>query len=130
LNNTAFREVFFKDCKLLGLRFENCNEFLFSVKFENCILNLSSFYKRNIKKTQFKDCSLHEVDFSEADLSNSIFENCDLSMATFDNSNLQKIDFRTAFNYSISPERNRIKQAKFSSQGLSGLLQHHDIIIE
>jgi hypothetical protein len=51
-------------------------------------------------------------------------------MANFDSTNLEKVDLRTAFNYSISPERNRIKKAKFSSQGLVGLLQHHDIIIE
>jgi uncharacterized protein YjbI with pentapeptide repeats len=94
------------------------------------MLNLSSFYKRNIKKTLFKDCSLQEVDFSESDLSHSTFDNCDLSMATFDNSNLEKVDFRAAFNYNISPERNRIKKAKFSSQGLAGLLLHYDIIIE
>lgn len=130
LTKTAFRDVSFKDCKLLGLRFENCNDFLFEVRFENCILNLSSFYKRNSKKTLFNNCSLQEVDFSEADLSGSTFNNCNLSKAIFDNCNLEKVDFRTAFNYSISPERNRIKKAKFSSQGLAGLLQHYDIIID
>jgi uncharacterized protein YjbI with pentapeptide repeats len=58
------------------------------------------------------------------------FDHCDLTKATFDNSNLEKVDFRTAFNYNTSPETNRIKKAKFSSQGLAGLAQHHDIITE
>jgi uncharacterized protein YjbI with pentapeptide repeats len=34
---TAFRNIKFKECKLLGLHFENCNKFLFSVEFENCV---------------------------------------------------------------------------------------------
>ena len=72
---TAFREVKFKGCKLLGLHFEDCNEFLFSVSFEGYQLNLSSFYKRDLRNTEFKDCSIKEVDFTESDLAGSIFEN-------------------------------------------------------
>src|SRR5580704_8255842 len=47
LTKTTLRDITFKDCKLLGLHFQNCNDFLFSVSFDNCILNLSSFYKLN-----------------------------------------------------------------------------------
>jgi hypothetical protein len=43
---------------------------------------------------------------------------------------LEKADFRTAFNYSINPETNRIKKAKFSKEGLNGLLDKYDIEIE
>ena len=50
--------------------------------------------------------------------------------ATFDNSNLEKVDFTTAFNFSIDPEINRIKKAKFSLAGVLGLLNKYDIIIE
>ncbi|MCC6186899.1 MAG: pentapeptide repeat-containing protein, partial [Chitinophagaceae bacterium] len=42
---------------------------------------------------------------------------------------LEKTDFRSAYNYSIHPERNRIKKAKFAQAGLAGLLQHYDIVI-
>jgi len=70
------------------------------------------------------------VDFTECDLTGSIFENCDLTNATFDNTIIEKVDFRTAFNYSINPELNRIKKAKFSIQGISGLLSKYDIDIE
>ena len=31
LANSSFREVKFKDCKLLGLHFEHCNPFLFEL---------------------------------------------------------------------------------------------------
>ena len=83
-----------------------------------------------IKKTVFKTSSLHEVDFAEADLSNSLFDNCDLAHAIFENTNLEKSDFRSSFNYSINPEINKIKKAKFSLNGIAGLLEKYDIDIE
>jgi uncharacterized protein YjbI with pentapeptide repeats len=73
---------------------------------------------------------LNEVDFTESDLTASIFDNCDLNLATFDNSILEKADLRTSYNYSIDPERNRIKKARFSVAGISGLLDKYDIQIE
>lgn len=51
LIKTSFRNIYFKDCKMLGLRFDHCNEFGLSFSFDNCSLNHSSFYKLKIKKT-------------------------------------------------------------------------------
>lgn len=130
LVKTAFKQVRFKDCKLLGLHFENCSPFLFSVEFENCFLQLSSFYGIKMKKTRFSNCNLQEVDFTETDLSGCLFEQCDFLKATFGNTILEKSDLRTSYNYSIDPEVNRIKKAKFSIQGVGGLLDKYDIIIE
>lgn len=127
---TAFQNVKFKDCKMLGLHFQNCNQFLLSLDFEYCTLNLSSFYKLKLKKTSFKNSSLQEVDFSETDMSGSSFENCDLAGAVFDTSNLEKADLRTSYNYSINPELNRIRKAKFSMSGIIGLLDKYDIEVE
>src|SRR4051812_20030209 len=130
LNNTAFRDVTFKDCKLMGLQFANCDHFLFTVTFDNCILKFSSFYKMKLKKLSFIKCNLVEVDFTEANLSASCFDHCDLAKALFDNTVLEKADLRTAFNYSIDPERNKIKKAKFSMTGIAGLLDKYDIEID
>lgn len=128
--DTALKDVQFKDCKMLGIHFEKCSEFLFQVSFENCILNFCSFYKRSLKKTIFRNCSLRETDFTEADLSMAVLDNCDLGLAVFDRSNLEKTDLRTAYNYAIDPSRNRIKKAKFSISGIAGLLHQWDIEIE
>ena len=129
LGNTAIRDSIFKDCKMLGLRFENCNEFGLSFSFEDCILNDSSFYKLKIKKTIFKNCRLHDIDFSEWDLSACVFDKCDLKGAVFNRTTLEKADLRTAFNYSIDPELNRIKKAQFSIPSVIGLLNKYDIKI-
>jgi uncharacterized protein YjbI with pentapeptide repeats len=115
---------------MLGLRFDTCNAFGLSFSFDGCQLNHSSFYKMKIKKTVFKNTQLHEVDFAEADLSNAVFDNCYLTQAVFDHTIIEKADFRTAYNYSINPENNKIKKAKFSIQGISGLLDKYEIDIE
>ena len=130
LGKTAFKDVKFKDCKLLGLHFDHCDEFLFQVDFENCTLNLASFYKVKLKNTRFKNSTLQETDFTEADLSSALFENCDLAKVVFDNTILEKADLRTSYNYSIDPEANKIKKAKFSRAGVAGLLDKYDIEIE
>ncbi len=130
IGNTAFRATKFIGCKLLGMHFENCNDFIFTVDFKDCILNLSSFYKLKLKKIIFNNSILQEVDFTEADLTGSVFDNCDLTGAIFDNTIIEKADFRTSYNYSINPENNRIKKAKFSITGIAGLLDKYDIEVE
>jgi uncharacterized protein YjbI with pentapeptide repeats len=127
LTNTVFRDVHFNNCKMLGLQFEKCNDFLLSVSFCKCALNYSSFYQLKLGKVPFIECKLVEVDFSECNLKNSIFENCDLERAIFENTNIEKADFRSSYNYVINPDINKIKKAKFSLAGLIGLLSKYDI---
>lgn len=127
---TALKEVAFTDCKLLGIHFEQCSQFLFSVYFENSVLNLSSFFGMNLKKARFKICSLQEVDFTQADLSGAIFDQCNLERAVFAGSILEGSDFRTAYHFSIDPEINRMKKARFSTMGIAGLLDKYDLQID
>ena len=73
---------------------------------------------------------LQEADFSESDLSGAQFDNCDMFQSIFDHTILEKADFRTAYNYAIDPENNKIRKAKFSVQNIAGLLTKYDIEIE
>lgn len=130
LLKTGFRSVHFIDCKLLGLHFDHCDVFLFSVSFEKCLLNLSSFYKLKMKKTHFNHCTLYETDFAETDLNSAHFNNCDLAGAIFENTNLENTDFRTAINFTIDPEKNKLRNAYFSLTGLPGLLHRYNLKIE
>ena len=84
----------------------------------------------NLKNTQFTDCNLQETDFTGTDLTGATFDNCDLTRATFDHTILEKADFRSAYNFSINPETNRIRKARFSLAGLVGLLDVYGIEIE
>ncbi len=130
LAKATLRDITFRDCKMLGIRFDNVNQFGLGIAVENCTLNHSSFYQAKLKKTVFRNTSLQEVDFAAAELADAVFDNCDLAFATFDNTNLERADFRTAVNYSIDPELNRVKKAKFSLPGIAGLLSKYDIDIE
>jgi uncharacterized protein YjbI with pentapeptide repeats len=124
-----FKEVKFLDCKLTGLHFDHCDAFLFAVDFDNCLLQLSSFYRLKMRKTNFLRTDLREADFTEADLTGALFEETDLQNAVFDQTILEKANFTKAFNYSINPDNNRIKNALFSYPGVLGLLNKYQITI-
>jgi len=130
IKNTILNDIKFINCKLLGLHFNDCNGIVLSVYFENCLLKLSNFNRLKLTKTRFKNCDLQDADFTEANLTGSTFENCDLQRAIFSGTNLEKVDFRSSFHYSIDPEKNRIKKARFSRTEVIGLLSRYDIEIE
>lgn len=130
LTKTALRGIKFKDSKLLGLIFDSCNEFGLELTFNRCTLDHCSFYQVKLKKTTFKDSRIHQADFTEADLGGSVFDNCDLHRTTFENTLLEKADFTSAYNYTLDPELNRIRKAKFSMAGIAGLLAKYDIDIK
>jgi len=118
------------NCKLLGLHFEACNPFSLEMNFKNCQLDLSSFTDCDLSNTNFQDCNLQEVDFTNAKLENASFETCNLSRAIFNNTDLRKADFRTAIHFQIDPASNRMEKAKFSHDGLPGLLSRYNIVVE
>jgi hypothetical protein len=43
---------------------------------------------------------------------------------------LNGVDFTTATNFSIDPEINRLKKARFSLYGLPGLVEKYEVVIE
>lgn len=118
------------NCKITGVHFHDCDPFLLKVQFEDCILQLASFYRLKLKNTVFSKCDLREADFTEADLNGSSLNGCDLANATFQDTILEKADLRTSFNYSVDPEGNRLKSAKFSRERVTGLLDKYKIVIE
>jgi len=130
LARTSLQDVQFTDCKMLGLHFEDCHEFGFAVGFKDCQLDHSSFYGMKLAKTKFAGSKLWEADFTGATLNQAVFDHCDLLNATFDNTNLEQADLRSAFNYTIDPEKNRIKGAKFALPAVTGLLAKYDIVID
>lgn len=130
LNGAGIKNARFINCKLMGIDFSRCNSFLFSVYFQNCHLDYCSFFQLKMKKTSFINCSIKDVDFGETDLGGSVFDNSDLLNTSFMRSILEKTDFRTATNYTFDPEMNKIKKAKFSLPGVTGLLSKYLIDIE
>jgi uncharacterized protein YjbI with pentapeptide repeats len=127
---TVFSACQFTACKMLGLHFDHCSAFGLSFSFTECNLSHSVFYKLKIPKTQFNKCVLHECDFTETDLSAALFKECDLLHTKFERTLLEKADLSTAINYSIDPELNKLKKAKFSMPEVLHLLDKYGIIID
>lgn len=130
LKGTAFKEVEFNGCKMTGLNFSICEPFLLAMQFSDCQLNLASFYGLKLKNIRFKKCNLEESDLVQADFRGASFDECNLRNAVFENTNLEKADLRSAVNFSLDPENNRIEGAKFSLDGLPGLLNKYNLDIE
>jgi fluoroquinolone resistance protein len=129
LDGSTLNEVAFVNCKMLGINFSSSISFLFSVKFDACILDYSSFMNRKMLKTPFLKSSLKEVTFSQANLAGSSFDGSNLMGAVFNRTDLSTVSFVNAYNYNIEPELNTLKNAVFSSQGLAGLLSSYQIKI-
>ncbi|MCB4234470.1 pentapeptide repeat-containing protein [Kaistella anthropi] len=129
IEKTAFRDVHFNNCKIIGVDFEPANDFGLRFHFKNCNLTHSIFFNKDLRKTVFDHCILHETDFTQANLMESSFKHSDLSGSFFDQTHLEKADFTEALNFRIIPENNFLQKAKFSQHHLSGLLSHLGIEI-
>ena len=130
LNSSSLRNVSFERCKILGVNFGDCNDFLFSVDFQDCVLDYASFANKNMRKTAFVNTSLKEAAFTNTNLTRAKFDNCNLDRATFHHTMLKEANFLTAYHYRIDPETNSMEKARFSLQGVVGLLTKYKIIIE
>ena len=130
IDGARLQGVSFENCKLLGVDFGECSGFAFAVGFEACNLNFASFWQKKMAKTRFEECSLREVNFVEADLREAVFSDCELNLATFERTVLEQADFRSARDFRIDPDQNRVSGAKFSKSGLEGLLLKYNLDVE
>lgn len=127
IGETAFQEVTFENCKMLGLRFNYASSFLLQLRFKHCQLDFCDFSQLNLAQINFGESSLSEANFTEANLSEANFSACQLDRAIFQLTNLSGADFRTAQNIDIDPENNQMRKAKFSIYELAGLLRKHGL---
>jgi uncharacterized protein YjbI with pentapeptide repeats len=129
INYAAFRTATFIRCEIKDVNFAMCDKLIFDISFQNCTLDFSKFYTLKIKGTTFTNCSLIAVDFMSADLTGVAFIGCDLYRAEFAKAIANKADFRTSFNYTVDPEKTKLKKALFALSEVKGLLFKHDILI-
>ena len=130
LAGTALQNVAFADCKLLGLQFTACRDLLFGVHFDQCQLRYASFAGRVMPHTRFVGCQLDEADFADADLSGAVFQDCTLAGAVFQKTRLAAADFTTATGFIIDPESNPMAGARFTLDGLLGVVAKYGLVVE
>ncbi|MEP2669533.1 MAG: pentapeptide repeat-containing protein [Cyclobacteriaceae bacterium] len=130
ITRASFQDVKCTQCKMLGLQFDKCNAFSFTIHFDHCQLNHSSFYQMKLNRSSFLNSQLESVDFTEADLKKVVLRHCNLLNATFDNTNLENADLSGSTHYAIDPEMNKVKGASFSLPEVVGLLSKYNIKIK
>lgn len=130
VGNAGFQNVQFIECKLTGLQFTACRDMLFEVQFERCKLDYASFFGKKMPRTPFVQCSLREVDFTNADLTEAVFQESTLDRALFNDTQLGGADFTTASGFVIDPALNPMRKAKFSLEGLPGLLAQCGLVVQ
>lgn len=130
INYVSLRDVVFTGCNFTGVNFAMVDTLLFKFEFKECILDYTKFYTLKMRGTLFTDCSLIAADFMNADITDAVFDNCDFHKSVFIDTIANKVDFTTSYNFTIDPEKNKLKKAKFSQAGLKGLLTKYDIVVK
>lgn len=129
INYVGFRDVHFTNCNFNNVNFAMCDKLLFKFGFTGCILDYAKFYTLKMPQTIFTNCSIIAADFMAADITGSLFDNCNLHKSVFIDTIANKTDFSSSYNFTIDPEKNKLKKAIFSKENLDGLLYRHDLII-
>jgi len=130
INYVSLRDVFFTKCNFTNVNFAMTDQVIFDFGFKDCLLDYAKFYKLKLKKMQFINCSMVAVDFMASDLTEVTFDNCNLRHAVFIDTIANKADFSTSYDFVIDPEKNKLKKAQFSVEGLKGLLMKYDIVVK
>ncbi len=133
-NGCFFAETQFHKCQLIGINWTDLNlqkkQLLRPFDFSNCDLAHSTFIGLVLKRLTITRCVAHDIDFTDADLSQAVFRQTDFLGSRFHQTNLSGADFRGAVNYSISAVENNIKNARFSLPEAINLLNGLGIILE
>lgn len=134
VTESRFSEVLFSDAKLVGIDWTKAfwSRILLDspFKFYKCILSESTFYGLSSRPLVLEDCKAHDVDFREADLTQSSFTYTDFLGSLFHHTILKGADFTEATDYDINIYHNDISGAKFTRFEAVRLLTSLDVVLE
>lgn len=130
VKHTRFIDVVFQKSKINGVDFSECDRLITEISFLECRVRNCNFSGLYLKKQNFSHSEIIESDFINTELRSSDFSHCLLTGTMFHNCNLMKADFSYAKNYTLNPEGNQLRKAKFTMPEAVALLQHLDIILK
>ncbi|WP_147818670.1 pentapeptide repeat-containing protein [Salidesulfovibrio onnuriiensis] len=125
----VFTGATFTDCKLLGLNWSGTGGFL-SAAYTGCLMENNLFADMNLSRFRFTSCLLANSAFSNTKLRQAVFDDCDLAQCQFHQTDLTEADFRTARNYYMNAETNRLRKTRFSLPEAVSLLANLNIVLE
>lgn len=130
LADSAFEDVHFSACKLVGVDFAQVRRVSFEARFVDCSLRLARFSGMSLRTVTFERCDLRDVDFAEADCRGVRFVECDLRGALFEQTNLRKADLTSARGVRIDPQQNRVEGARVDLAVAIAIAEAHGLIVE
>ncbi len=132
--DSSFQGCNFQDSKLIGVdwTFVAWNKFIKEapVRFEACVLDYGTFMGLELLRLTAVSCSIKDVDFSGANLTEANFKGSTFTKSQFRNTTLTKANFQQAKEYTIDIRSNDVSKAKFSMPEAVALLHSLDIVLE
>ena len=133
LKGCLFSDTRFEDSQVIGVNWTETSlaksKFITPVNFSRCVISHSTFVDLNLKKINIIRCIAHDVDFSQANLTNANCTFSDFNNSRFFHTDLTEADFTGATNYTIIASQNTLKKTKFSLPEAMALLYGLDIVI-
>lgn len=117
VHESAFRDVRFEHCKVVGVDFTTAYPLGFSVRFESCAASYASFAGLSMRGLQMLRSKVHEASFDGADLRESCFAHTDLLGARFVDADLRGADLADALHVVVDPRHAKLKATKMSIHG-------------
>ena len=144
LENAEFEDCVFDHCRWLGTRVQNCrfNACTFDHcnfsgvvfqpfgKIKNCAFRYNDFSGMALNGFDWTGAELQQCTFDDTRLAGASFYGVRLGGTRFTRCDLQKADLRTAEEYAIDLETNKLKGARFSFPDVVRLLDGTGIVIE
>lgn len=126
--NCSLRDVRFEDSKLMGISW-NATKSFSHLHFDRCFLDYSSFSQMDLRMSNWLECEMKTLDFTESNLGGARLIHCNLQDTAFHRTNLEKADLSHSFNFHIDIKENRLKHATFSVEGGLALLEAAGILL-
>ena len=119
--------VEFRRCKLVGVDWTTAHwashaDLFGPPRWYECVLDYGTFVGVDLSGAALTASRIREADFSAVNLSHADLSRCDLLGSRFENTNLTGADLTRATGYLIAPQRNQLKQARFSLPEVMALL--------
>ena len=127
---SAFRDVRFVDCRLLGVDWTEVDAALgLRLAFERCVLDSSSFMALHLEELRMVDCTARELGFEGAVLTGATFSSTNLEGSRFHGTDLRGADLSDATGVAFDPSANRLGRTRLSLEGGLAVLGVAGIVI-
>jgi fluoroquinolone resistance protein len=128
--SASFVSIVFIRCKMLGIKWTEAKQLLFSITLESCNISFNNFFGMKLKKIKMFDCRAEGAIFSEANMSGANLQRTNFKSALFENTTLVATDFSDATDYDIDVLNNKVKNAIFTLPDAVRLLRSLDIKVQ